>query len=282
LLEGEAPRRVALPAPVEGGDWELRRAVFRQRGEPHTLLVLSDLRRALREEERAAWQRLVRVLGHEINNSLAPIRSLAENLRELLARTPRPPDAEEDLEQGLAVIQRRAEALNRFMAAFTQLARLPPPRREPVDVAAWVARVAALETRLPERIEPGPKVSLEGDPDQLDQVLINLVRNATDASLETGGGVRISWSVQRGALELTVQDDGPGVLNPSNLFVPFFTTKPQGTGIGLALSRQILENHGGSIRLDNRSPTGCDAVITMRVRPGATTPAPAQRTRLLD
>jgi nitrogen fixation/metabolism regulation signal transduction histidine kinase len=264
LLEGDAPRKVALPRPVPAGRWELRRSAFRQDGRPHTLIVLTDLRRALREEERAAWQRLVRVLGHELNNSLAPIRSLAENLGGLLTRAPRPPDVDEDLARGLAVIQRRAEALNRFMGAFTALARLPAPRRERVEVAAWVRRIAALETRLPVEVAAGPAVRVDGDPDQLDQVLINLLRNAVDAARETGGAVKVGWRVEAEALELRVDDEGPGILDPSNLFVPFFTTKPSGTGIGLALSRQILENHGGAVRLENHpAGPGCAAIVTL-------------------
>jgi two-component system nitrogen regulation sensor histidine kinase NtrY len=271
LLEGAAPRKVLLEQLSPNGEWELRRTTFRQRGRTHTLIVLTDLRRALREEEREAWHRLVRVLGHEINNSLAPIQSLAQNLRRLLARPDRPDDAEEDLDQGLAVIQRRAEALGRFMGAFTRLARLPPPRPEPVEIAAWVQRIAALETRLPVVVGGGPAAAVQADPDQLDQVLINLVRNAVDAALETGGGVRIAWGVQQGLVELRVVDDGPGLIDSSNLFVPFFTTKPEGTGIGLALSRQILENHGGTVRLENRADAqGCVATIALPIAPART------------
>lgn len=267
LLEGSAPRRVVLPRQPFTGDWELRRTTFRQEGRPHTLIVLTDLRRALREEERAAWQRLVRVLGHELNNSLAPIRSLAEALRGLLGRTPRPPDADADLEQGLAVIQRRAEALNRFMGAFTQLARLPPPRVEKVEVGEWIKRAAALETRLPVAVDEGAPMVIDADPDQLDQVLINLLRNAVDAAIETGGGVRVRWRAGPAALDVEVEDEGPGILDASNLFVPFFTTKPKGTGIGLLLSRQIIESHGGALRLENRaSGQGCSAVISLPLR----------------
>src|SRR3954453_22397504 len=137
------PRRVLDSAfPADGGRWELRRSSFRQGGVPMQLLVLTDLRHALREEERRAWQRLVRVLSHEINNSLAPIQSLAGSLRALLSRTPRPADAEEDLERGLTVIGGRAESLGRFMRGYAQMARLPAPVRAPVEVSRWVDRVA--------------------------------------------------------------------------------------------------------------------------------------------
>lgn len=243
-LQGESPRVVELNLPGGIGRFEARHGTFRLGGLPHTLLVLADLRRALREEERQAWQRLVRVLGHEINNSLAPIHSIAAGLRQGAAA--------EDIESGLSVIERRAESLMRFMTAYAQLARLPPPRLGPVEVPAWVSRVAALEKRLLVRVVAGPAVTVKADADQLDQLLINLVRNAADAALETRGGVEVAWSVLRDQLEIAVSDEGPGVANAANLFVPFFTTKPQGSGIGLLLSRQIAEAHQGSLTLENR------------------------------
>ena len=138
------------------GRWEVRRGTFRQHSRPHQLLVVADLSRALREEERLAWQRLVRVLSHEINNSLAPIKSLAGSLHDLLGRNPSPPDRDQDLSTGLGVIENRAEALSRFMAAYARLARLPPPRLGPVNVEEWVRRVASLESRLKVMIQPGP------------------------------------------------------------------------------------------------------------------------------
>lgn len=251
-LVGESPRPVDAAFPGAVGRWEARSSTFRQDGRPHQLLVLSDLSRVLRAEERLAWQRLVRVLGHEINNSLAPIKSIAGSLRSLAGRTSRPADWEQDLTSGLQVIEGRAEALGRFMSAYARLARLPPPRLGPVKVVDWARRVAALETRLPVRLRPGPDVVLAADGDQLDQLLINLVRNAVDAVLETGGGVEIGWRTGRGVLELVVEDEGPGLPDPGNLFVPFFTTKATGSGIGLVLSRQIAEAHGGSLVLQPR------------------------------
>ena len=251
-LAGESPRPVDAAFAGGVGRWEARSSTFRQDGRPHQLLVLSDLSRVLRAEERSAWQRLVRVLGHEINNSLAPIKSIAGSLRSLAARPSRPADWEQDLTSGLQVIEGRAEALGRFMSAYARLARLPRPRLGPVAVAEWVRRVAALETRLPVRVAGGPAVVLAADGDQLDQLLINLVRNAADAALETGGGVEIGWRAPGGVLEVLVEDEGPGLPDPGNLFVPFFTTKATGSGIGLVLSRQIAEAHGGSLVLEPR------------------------------
>jgi two-component system nitrogen regulation sensor histidine kinase NtrY len=191
-LQGENARLMEVSFPGGLGRWEMRRSKFWQSGAPHHLLVLSDLSKALREEERQAWKRFIRVLGHELNNSLAPIKSIAASLSVLLDREPRPGDWEEDARRGLAVIENRSESLSRFMEGYAHLAQLPPPKLRPVD------------------------------------------------------------------------DEGPGISNTSNLFVPFFTTKPQGSGIGLALSRQIAEAHQGSLILGNRpGEQGCRALLKL-------------------
>ena len=263
-LVGESPRTMDVTFPGGAGRWEVRRGSFRQNGRPHTLLVLADVTKALREEELQAWRRLVRVLSHEINNSLAPIKSIAGSLQTLLDRPVRAGDVDNDIRRGLSVIGGRSEALIRFMSAYARLARLPAPHRVPLEVSTWVRRVAALETRLPVRVEGGPSTVIRADGDQLDQLLINLVRNAVDASLETGGGVCIRWTRQNGTIAILVEDEGPGLPSSANLFVPFFTTKPQGSGIGLVLSRQIAEAHGGSLSLENRK-TGRGCIATFRL-----------------
>jgi PAS domain S-box-containing protein len=249
-----------------GSRWELRRGAFRQAGRPHQLVVLADLSRTLREEERQAWKRLVRVLSHEINNSLAPIHSTAGSLKTLVTREQRATDWERDLERGLDVIGGRAEALIRFMQSYARLARLPAPNRQPLDVGTWVRRVARLETRLRIELAAGEDVEISADGDQLDQLLINLLGNAVDAATETSGGVRVGWERSGRQLEVWVEDDGPGLLDSSNLFVPFFTTKPQGSGIGLVLSRQIAEAHGGTLNVVNRRDgSGCVARLRLPV-----------------
>jgi two-component system nitrogen regulation sensor histidine kinase NtrY len=252
--------QMAFPGGV--GRWEMRRNSFRSQGEPHQLLVLTDLSRALREEERLAWQRLVRVLGHELNNSLAPIKSIACSLEDLLRREPQPPDWREDMQRGLSVISSRAAALSRFMSAYSSLSRLPQPRPAPINLSGLIRRVVGLETRLDVTLLPGPELTVEADADQLEQVLINLIRNGVDAALETGGGVRVGWKKAHADLEIWIEDDGLGLANTANLFVPFFTTKPTGSGVGLTLSRQIAEAHGGSLTLENRTDgRGCEARI---------------------
>jgi len=272
-LEGEPARTLQKSFPGKAGRWGLRRSVFREGGLPHHMLVLTDLSQALREEERQAWKRLIRVLRHEIGNSLAPIKSMASTLLYLIQREPPPHDWKEDAQRGLSVIADRSESLSRFMEAYSRLARLPQPTFQTVDVGVWVRKVVALSTRLPVEVVAGPELRIQADGDQLDQLLINLIRNAVDASLETGGGVRVGWSLGRGGrdgLEVWVEDDGPGIPETANLFVPFFTTKPGGSGIGLVLSRQIAEAHGGSLTLENRKVgKGCEARLRLPLEAAA-------------
>jgi nitrogen fixation/metabolism regulation signal transduction histidine kinase len=263
-LEGEVPRTAQMVFPGGLGRWGITRTTFREGGLPHLLVVLTDLSRALREEERQAWQRLLRVLGHELNNSVAPIRSIAGSLESLVGRSPLPDDWQEDVTGGLAVISSRAEALTRFMEAYSRLARLPQPKFQPIEVSACIRRVVSLEKRVPIRVTPGPAMTIQADGDQLEQLLINLLRNAVDATLETGGGVKVHWTLGPSYVEIVVEDEGPGLSSTANLFVPFFTTKPGGSGIGLVLSRQIAEAHGGSLTLNNRpGARGCEARLRM-------------------
>lgn len=260
-LQGDAARMMTMTFPGGMGRWGMRRTLFRQSGKPHQLLVLTDLSRALRDEERQAWQRLVRVLGHELNNSLAPIKSIAGSLETIAQREPLPEDWREDMQRGLTIISSRAESLTRFMEAYAQIARLPAPQRRALDIGATIRRVTALETRVPITVKAGPAITLSADSDQLEQLLINLLRNAAEAVRETHpanlppNAITVTWSKTGNDLEIRIDDVGPGLANPGNLFVPFFTTKPKGSGIGLVLCRQIAEAHEGALTLENRSDT---------------------------
>jgi nitrogen fixation/metabolism regulation signal transduction histidine kinase len=275
-LEGDHARTMELSFAGGSGRWGMRRGSFRQAGLPHQLVVLSDLSRALRDEERQAWQRLIRVMGHELNNSLAPIQSVAQSLESGLAAVTSGaggeadaaggPSAEllDDMKQGFGIIRSRTEALGRFMAAYSRLARLPAPKFAPMDVRPWITRVVRLETRVKLKLEEGPDVTISGDADQLEHLLINLVHNAADAVLDGGKCGSVGWARVDSQLHVWVIDDGPGIQNPANVFVPFFTTKQGGTGIGLALSRQIAEGHGGTLTLENRKGArGCEARLKL-------------------
>ena len=265
-LRDDAPRTLDLARDGRMARWEVRRREFRQYGLPHQLLVLTDVSHVLREEERLAWQRIVRVLSHEINNSLAPIKSIARSLQRAEAGAARP-DWEQEALHGLDVIEGRSGSLSRFLQAYARLAQLPKPVLRHVDVEGWVRRVIELEDRMPVVVCPGPPTTVLADRDQLDQLLIKILRNAVDAASDMGGGVRVSWISDETSVVVSVEDEGPGLSDTANLFVPFFTTKPEGTGIGLALSRQIAEGHGGTLTLGNREDrTGARARLRLPLR----------------
>jgi two-component system, NtrC family, nitrogen regulation sensor histidine kinase NtrY len=266
------------PDTAPAARWSIRRTTFRLHGVPHTLLVLSDVAAALREEERLAWQRLIRVLSHEINNSLTPIKSLAGSLRTRLPQhstDAKLTEAELTLDQltlpselhrGLTVIEERADSLNRFLQSYQQLTRLPTPKVQKLSLGTLLDHVIELETRVPIELQPGPSVHLLADPDQLQQLLINLLRNAAEAALSTEETspiaplVVVSWTATPSQATLHIRDNGPGLINPANLFVPFYTTKPEGSGIGLVLAQQIATAHKGSITLSNNPDApGCTA-----------------------
>jgi two-component system, NtrC family, nitrogen regulation sensor histidine kinase NtrY len=262
---------ISLGAGQYSVRWVVKRTTFRLRGIPHTLLVLSDVSAALREEERLAWERLIRVLGHEINNSLTPIKSIAGSLRGRLAALNEVPGDQSDFERGLEVIENRSESLNRFLQAYRQLMGLPAPKLRAVPLAALVERVAELERRVVVTVTRSEDVVLQIDADHIEQALINLVRNAADAALssdavnESAAQVEISWEIADAEVIIAVLDNGPGLTNVANLFVPFYTTKPGGTGIGLVLAQQIAQAHRGSVQLANRTDdhAGCKADLRL-------------------
>jgi two-component system, NtrC family, nitrogen regulation sensor histidine kinase NtrY len=269
LLNANDDDLISIGGTQQASRWVVKRTSFRLRGVPHTLLVLSDVSAALREEERVAWERLIRVLGHEINNSLTPIKSIAGSLRARLASLQGAGNGDSDFETGLEVIENRAESLNRFLQAYRQLMGLPAPKLKPISLAALIERVARLETRIRVSVTSTVDVTLMVDADHIQQALINLVRNAAEAALspdasgEDAPQVQIAWESADGEVVITILDNGPGLTNAGNLFVPFYTTKPSGTGIGLVLAQQIAQAHRGSVQLANRTngQTGCRAEL---------------------
>jgi len=269
-LRGPTPRIVDLSLPGGAGRWELRRATYREKGLSHQLVFLSDMTRTLHEEERQAWRRLIQILRHEINNSLTPIQSVAQSLQKCLKQKPRSKGWQEDVREGLEIIAERSEVLGGFIASYSRLTRLPEPTFDEMKVETWIRRAVGLETRLPVEIIRGPELMIQADHSQLDQLLINIVSNSVEASLEagrqTGKHVVITWKIAGSFLEVWVDDDGSGLDTATDPFVPFFTTKPQGSGIGLALSRQIAEAHGGYLTLiSHPDRPGCRALLRLPI-----------------
>ena len=266
-LVGESEQTIQRNFPGGSGRWGIRRSQFREGGVPHQLLVVADLTRPLREQELQAWQRLVRVLGHELNNSLTPIKSIAQSLEQMVKSVPYPDDWAEDMARGLNVIATRSESLSRFMSSYARLAKLPPPRLGSVEINSLLRRVTCLETRMQVFFEELSPLTIQGDADQLEQALINLIRNSVDAAQETGGRVFVKHTQHPASVEITIRDEGPGLSNTANLFVPFFTTKRGGSGIGLVLSRQIAEAHNGSLTLRNAPDgPGCEAKLVLPIQ----------------
>lgn len=269
-LDGATPRVMDLALPTGVRRWELRRTTYREKGLSHPLIFLSDLTRTLHQEERLAWKRLIQILRHEINNSLTPIQSVAQTLRARVAHDG--PDAwQDDVREGLEIIASRSEELSRFIASYSKLTRLPDPVFATVDIPAWVQHVTSLEKRVRISVRSGPDMNIEADRGQLDQLLINLVANAAEASLEAkpnaNGRVEVRWHVEEDLFYLWVDDDGPGFDPAKDPFVPFYTTKPTGSGIGLALGRQIAEVHGGYLTLEpHPNHPGSRACLRLPIR----------------
>ncbi len=264
LLNGPPTASEAHAFPSRSGRWQVMRETFREGGRSFRLLVVTDLSAALREEERRAWRRLIRVIWHELNNSLAPIKSVIETARDALSAGAPGPEERQDLAQSLALVAERSDALRRFLSRYSELARLPEPSLRECEANELLQRVAAVHPGGMLRVSSTPGLRLRGDPDQLEQALINLVRNAIEATAQDGEPVQLSARRRGEQIEFEVLDTGAGVANPDNLFVPFFSTKPGGSGIGLVLARQVADGHGGSLTLENRKDrSGCIARLSL-------------------
>jgi nitrogen fixation/metabolism regulation signal transduction histidine kinase len=264
LVDGARVSSESHNFPGRTGRWQIMRETFREAGRQFRLLVVTDLSQALRDEERRAWRRLIRVIWHELNNSLAPIKSVIETSRDALAAGAPDKAEREELAHNLALVAERADSLRRFLSRYSELARLPEPTLADCNVAALLRQVATVQP--PGRVEyaTADGLQLRADADQVQQALINLVRNAVEATPAGGAPVELRALRGKDAVVFEVEDSGPGVANIDNLFVPFFTTKPGGSGIGLVLARQVAEAHGGTLSLQNRAGhTGCIARLTV-------------------
>lgn len=263
---------VELSLGYQKGRFNVHVEEFRESGLQHQLLFITDVRTLLRSEERKAWQSLVRVISHEINNSLSPIASISQTLQRLVLRqaenlldeqTPSS-DTRKNLIDGLTIINERANGLRQFVDSYKQLAKLPEPQKQQVWFRELIDKACLLFSGHSIAIDTEADASIYIDPLQFQQVLINLIKNAIEAMAQVNpsGRITISWEVNTSVFKLCICDQGSGISNLDNLFVPFYSTKKQGSGIGLVLSRQIIEAHSGHLTIANRTNSvGCCAKI---------------------
>lgn len=260
-LTGPVPRVVHLAWLGEARAFELRRTRFRRLGRESQLLFLSDVTRTLRRQEDLAWMKMVGVLRHEVSNAVAPIRSASESLLSDLAAD-RALGAD-DLRPSLELIHRQSRALDRMIKSYRDVTNLPPPRMAAVELGELMGQLRQVFADHAFEVQDGPSVQLQGDGDQLQQMMINLIKNAIEAT-DNQGRVVLLWTLDSTGVEISVEDDGPGLLDGAQVFVPFFSTKKGGSGVGLLVARRIADAHGGSLELRNRDrQQGCIARVTL-------------------
>ena len=257
LLEKEHSGVIKIRRNNIAGEYFLYRDRFYSDNKEHQLYLLTRADKMLREKEREAWQNLLRVLSHELNNSLTPIATFSNTMLRKIKKEKQVSDVEK-FTDGLYVIKERAESLNQFITSYSQLSHLPKANMQPYQ---WRNKVIQLMSLFEDCIfEHELSVnrefdfSIQADPQQLEQVFINLFKNAKESMSESSSKViEVSAQYDDKYLELKIKDNGMGIANPDNLFVPFYTTKKSGSGIGLTLCQQIMQNHNGSIQLNNRA-----------------------------
>ncbi|SFV07656.1 sensor histidine kinase [Pseudoduganella namucuonensis] len=248
-------------ADADGADEEdvyhLARRSFNLNGRRHELLLLRQLTQELRRQEVQTWKKVIRVISHELNNSLAPLTSLAHSGAELVRR-----GQTERLPQILATIEERSRHLETFILGYARFAKLPTPRLEEHDWAAFTGQLAHQAQFTLAGELPLERVFFDGA--QMEQALLNLLKNAHESGSPPEG---VSLEVRRvqGVVRIDVQDRGPGMSETvlTNALVPFYSTKRSGTGLGLALAREIAEAHGGRITLANRDGGGLTVTMVL-------------------
>ncbi|WP_096087694.1 sensor histidine kinase [Agaribacterium haliotis] len=246
--------------------WLVKHSAYRQQGLPYQFILLADIGVNLREEELDAWRKLIRILSHEINNALTPMKTTTGSMARILPRTDSYPDWKVDFSEGLEIIDERVDNLNRMVSSYAKLARLPEPQKQMMALRPLLQRLYETYKDKGLQLLTENELSFEADPAQLEQVLVNLIKNALEAS-DRGKPIELSWRREPHSVEISLRDFGQGIDNPDNLFIPYFTTKSEGSGIGLVLSRQIIEAHGGQLQLQNSdSGPGCLASIRLPLR----------------
>jgi signal transduction histidine kinase len=236
-------------------------------GEDMRIVSVLPVQKMLGSAELTAQTDLVRVLTHEIMNSLTPVTSLARTAADLLAAEAQTDDRLADVRSAVDIVARRAEGLHRFVESYRSFARMPDISRQPFAAAAWAAQIVRLFEADPEgaqsrlTIDCAAGHAIDGDPQLLAQVCLNLLRNGAQAVLANGGQPQLALTIARvgdGGTAIEVCDNGPGIpeQNREDVFMPFFTTKPSGNGVGLSFVRQVIVAHGGSIAVADRPGGG--------------------------
>lgn len=249
--------------PTRKSRWLVKHSSYRQQGQPHQFILLADIGKNLRQEELEAWQKLIRILSHEINNTLTPLKTSVAVMRRTLPRVVQAQEDQEDMIESLDIIDNRIDSLNRLVNDYGQMARLPKPNRQMASITDLCRHVIRSFEQQGVVLMKGDDIRMNIDPAQIEQVVVNLIKNAVEANHDVSR-VEVHLSKDENQTRLCIDDFGHGIENMDNVFVPYFTTKPQGSGIGLIISRQIIEAHGGSIRLLNHPDhDGCRVEILL-------------------
>lgn len=253
----------------QNGRFNIHSEQYRSSGQQHQLIFITDVSHILRKEEEKAWKNLVRVLSHEINNSLTPIASISQTLEKISKKSSNLSEHSDDLQAGLQLIAERSRALRDFVNSYRELNQLPLPDKKPTDLLQMSNKLVQLFGEKKLLVKNKDKLIISGDPIQIEQVLINLIKNGIEACKllskdEPVARIELRWLKNTKWIDILISDNGNGIKNVDNLFVPFYTTKAKGSGIGLALSRQIIEAHSGKLLLANRTDqSGCVATIRL-------------------